>query len=199
MASSIVAIDVAILPPDHVAAAARAINVVLAGDRGDALRLDDTHRPHVTLAQQFVERARLDELYAVLDRILRHQPPLSLRVTGTTTDRDTAFLVIETTPDLQGLHEAVMDAIEPFESPDATAGAFQANGETIRARDVDWVANYREVSAYTHFRPHVTLGHGPCPPLPEPLPFRAEDLAVCHLGRFCTCRDVFRRWGLGKD
>lgn len=190
------AIDVAILVPEDVGSRAREISRALAGDRADALRLDAAHLPHVTLAQQFVERARFDELFAEIDRLLRHEPPLLLRIHGITYDHDTAYFAVEATPDLQRLHEAVMDAIEPFESPDGSVRAFHHGPEAIRPEDADWVRNFREASAYAHFRPHVTLGHGEVTEPAEPLDFSAKRVAACHLGRFCTCRTVLREWKL---
>jgi len=235
MPSSIAAIDVAVLVPERVAGPARDISRALSGGRPDALQLDDTHLPHVTLAQQFVERARLDELFGELDRILRHEPVLLLRIPGVAVDHGTISLAVDRTADLQHLHELVMDAIEPFESPDLGRGpqrgvpaagtavelrrgspstslrtgrggapgrvpgadAFRPNGEAIRPQDVDWVRNYREHSAYAHYRPHVTLGHGDMSPAVQPIDFRADRIAVCELGRFCTCRAVLGVWTLG--
>lgn len=201
MPSSIVAIDVAVLVPESVAGPVRDISRALSSGRPDALQLDDTHLPHVTLAHQFVERARLDELFGELDRILRHEPVLLLRIPGVAVDHDTISLAVDRTADLQRLHELVMDAIEPFESLGGGrvpgADAFRPNGEAIRPQDVNWVRNYREHSAYVHYRPHVTLGHGDIPPSVQPIDFRADRIAVCEVGRFCTCRTVLRAWTLG--
>ncbi len=196
MISALVAVDIAILAPETVARPARAISQALSGRRSGALTLDDRHIPHVTLAQQFVEHARLPDLEAALDGLLRHEPPLLLRVTGFTTRGSTVYFAVEGSPDLLRLHEQVMDAVEPFEAPEGTPHAFADDGETIRSQDVDGVRNYRESAAYTHFRPHVTLGHGLVPDEAPEISFRADRVALCHLGRFCTCRAVFREWRL---
>lgn len=194
----VVAIDVAILVGGDVGDRARELNLALAAGRPDAVRFDDTHLPHITLAQQFVERARLQELLAELDRVARHEQGLSLRVRGAAVDHGTVQLPVDTSPDLQRLHELVMDAIQPFESPEGGTEAFNADGETIRPRDVEWVRNYRENAAYAHYRPHVTVGHGATAPPVTPAEFRADHLAVCHLGRFCSCRTILRDWTLGS-
>ncbi len=203
MPQELVAIDVAVLVSGSVAALAHNINRALSRGRPDALRFDDTHLPHVTLAQQFVERACLDELFGELDRILGHGPLLVLHIPGVAVDQGTISLAVDRTADLQRLHERVMDAIGPFEVPGlgrirvAGADAFRANGEAVRPQDVDWVSHYRERSAYAHYRPHVTLGHGDTSPSVQPIDLRAEHIAVCELGRFCTCRAVLRAWTLG--
>ncbi len=193
---SILAIDVAVLVPGPVAATAADTSRELAAGGREALRLDDTHHPHITLAQQFIDQSRLPDLLEELDRQLRHEPDLALRIAGATADHGTIVFAVEDSPDLQRLHEAIMDAIEPFESPDGGPDAFESNGETIRGQDVDWVRSYRENSAYAHYRPHVTVGHGARAPQVEPFEFRATRVAVCRLGRFCACRTIFREWTL---
>jgi hypothetical protein len=198
-ANPLLAIDVAILVPPVVADRARAISLALAGDRAGALRLDDTHLPHMTLAQQFVELARLDDLEQTLDHLLRHEPPLLLRIAGISVDHGTVHLVVDSRPDLQRVHETVMDAIKPFEAPAGAAHAFRSDGEAVRPQDMNWVRNYRERSAYAHFRPHVTVGHGELPAPLAPIDFPADRVAVCQLGRFCTCRSVLREWTLGRS
>jgi 2'-5' RNA ligase len=193
---SIVAIDVAILVPETVGERATALSLALAGDRVDALRLDATHLPHITLAQQFIEAARLDDLRDELDRLLRHEPPLLLHSAGADADHGTVFLAIDPHPDLQRLHEAVMDVLEPFESPSGGGEAFRRDGETIRSQDIDWVRSYRERSAYAHYRPHITVGHGAVPAAVAPADFRADRIAMCELGRYCSCRLVLAGWHL---
>ncbi len=194
---SVLAIDVAVLVPDPVARIAADTSRELAAGQRGALRLDDTHHPHITLAQQFIDGSRLSDLLEELDRLLRHEPALLLRVPRAASDHGTIALVVDDSPDLQRLHEAIMDAIEPFECPDASADAFESTGEAIRGQDVDWVRNFRENSAYAHYRPHVTVGHGGRAPLVEPIDFAAGRVAVCRLGRFCTCRTILREWALG--
>lgn len=194
---SVLAIDVAILVPDAVGRAAREVSRALSAGRPDALRLDRTHLPHITLAQQFVERSRLPELNEQLDRLLRHEPDLRLRIPAAEINHGTVAFLLDESPDLQRLHESIMDVVEPFESPEGGSDAFEADGETIRPQDVDWVRNYREDAAYTHYRPHVTLGHGDRTPPVDPIEFRAGRVAVCRLGRFCTCRAIVREWTLG--
>jgi 2'-5' RNA ligase len=196
--SPVVALDVAILVPDAVAGPAREINRALAAGEPDALRLDDSHLPHITLAQQFVEGARLGDLSAALDRILRHERALPLRVTGTTADRGTVQFAVDSVPDLQRVHELVMDVLEPFESPEGGPAAFERGGERIRSRDVTWVRDYREQAAYARYSPHVTLGHGSDCPAVAPVAFTATRLAVCHLGRFCTCQTILHEWTLAR-
>jgi hypothetical protein len=98
------------------------------------------------------------------------------------------------TPALLALHEALMSALQPFERSGGTADAFA--GGDARPRDVTWVAGFRANSSFGSFRPHITLGHASTLPPVQPGAFTASEIAVCHLGRFCTCRQVLASWSL---
>ena len=51
-------------------------------------------------------------------------------------------------------------------------------------------------AAFTSYAPHITLGHAEQPPAVAPMSFTAGIVAACHLGRFCTCREILRTWTL---
>ena len=192
--SELIALDVAVLPPRDVAARAVAISAGLAPEEFQGLRLDDEHLPHVTLTQLFARTNELDEVLARVDETVRDQPALRLHVAGGGQGASSVWMDIDKTPELVALHERLMEALRGLERPDGGTGAFFE--EDGRLRDVLWVAGYRLKSSFHHFTPHITLGHGSQPPLVEPFDFEADAVAVCHLGRFCTCRRVLRRWTL---
>jgi 2'-5' RNA ligase len=102
------------------------------------------------------------------------------------------WMTIERTPVLADLHAQLLQAVEPFEVTTGDASAFF--GEDARDRDVRWVREFRRESSFDRFTPHITLGHASEPPMVEPMEFVATAIAVCHLGRFCTCRHIFRAW-----
>jgi len=144
--------------------------------------------------QLFARTNELDEVTARVDETLRAAPPLALRVTGGGHSASSVWMAIEKTPPLVELHERLMEALRGFERADAGTGAFF--GDEARLRDVLWVTGYRLKSSFHHFVPHITLGHGSEPPAIEPFSFKADTVAVCHLGRFCACRRVLRQWVL---
>jgi 2'-5' RNA ligase len=192
--SELIALDVALMPPPHVAAKAVALSAALPEGESQGLRLDDDHVPHVTLMQLFARVNELDHVEARVDDTLSGIAPLSLRVTGGGHATNTVWMAIEKTPQLVELHEGFMEALRGLERPDGGTGAFF--GDDARLRDVLWVASYRLKSSFHHFEPHITLGHGSTAPHVEPLAFIADTVALCHLGRHCTCRRVLRRWTL---
>lgn len=192
--SELAALDVALLPPHDVAAKAVAISAALPEEDFQGLRLDEAHLPHVTLTQLFARVNELDEVMARVDEVLDGAPPMTLHVTGGAHGAGSVSMAIELSPPLMALHERLMEALRGLERPDGgTAAFFEEEG---RLRDVLWVAGYRLKSSFHHFAPHITLGHGARPPAIEPFRFEATTVAVCHLGRFCTCRRVIRAWTL---
>lgn len=192
--NELIALDVALLPPPDVSARAMAISAALPDEESQGLRLDEAHLPHVTLMQLFARVNELDEVLARVDETVRDGAPMTLRVTGGAQGASSVSMNIELTPPLMAVHERLMEALRGLERPDGGPSAFF--GEEGRLRDVLWVAGYRLKSSFHHFAPHMTLGHGARPPAIEPFSFDASTVAVCHLGRFCTCRRVIRRWTL---
>ena len=98
-------------------------------------------------------------------------------------------------PALQHLHERLMDTLAPQEVPGGAA-AFQQHDTPPRDADVAWVTRFRADSSQARFDPHITVGIGPTPVTIAPFDFTAREIAVCHLGRFCTCRDRLDHWTL---
>lgn len=195
--SELLALDVAVLPPPDVTARAIAISASLPAEEFQGLRLDEGHLPHITLTQMFARANELDEVLARVNDVVRDHGPMTLRMTGGGHATHSVWLEIERTPPLMNLHERLLEALRGLERPDGGTGAFF--DPDARLRDVLWVGGYRLKSSFHHYTPHITLGHATAPPSLEPFAFEADTVAVCHLGKFCTCRHVFRRWVLTGD
>jgi hypothetical protein len=105
-------------------------------------------------------------------------------------------MAVERTPELVDLHERLMEALRGLERSGGMAAAFFDHDP--RVNDLLWVSGYRLKSSFSEYAPHITLGHGAAPPSIEPFAFDAATIAVCHLGRFCTCRRVLRSWSLAR-
>jgi 2'-5' RNA ligase len=190
----LVALDVAILPPEDISARAVDISASLPAKDFRGLRLDRSHLPHITLMQLFTRRDDLDRVYQYVDDVLRDRSPLDLRVNSASEQGGIVSLVIDKTPPLVDLHERIMEALRDCERLGGGTSAFCDKG--ARVQDVWYVSGYRLKSSLLSFAPHITLGHGSNAPLIEPFDFRATIVALCHLGKFCTCLEVFRRWTL---
>ena len=190
-----IAIDVAVLLPTHTRAVVARLNARFDVAVGDGFRFDATHHPHITLGQHFVNADRLADVRARVANVLSGLPPLDLRVTGARVGRTAQALEVAPTPAVQRVHERVMDALAPYEAPGGAA-AFQHDDAPPRHADVVWVTRFRAESSYARFDPHITIGIGPDPVTVDPFTFTAREIAVCRLGRCCTCRDQLARWTL---
>ena len=190
----LIAIDVALLPPPPVSARAIDLSAVLPADPSHTFRLDADHLPHITLSQQFVRVNELELALAHVDEVLRDRSRLTLSVPGGGQGASSVWMAIERTPGIVELHERLLEALRGLERADGGPSAFF--DADARMRDVLWVAGYRLKSSFGYYSPHITLGHGAEPPWIEPFSFEATTAAVCHLGKFCTCRRVLRQWTL---
>ena len=195
MLSKLLALDVAMLPPPDVGEQAARLSAALPADQFQGLRLDADRLPHITLTQQFVRRDELDAVLERLNEALRDQPPMTLQVTGCGKGANSVWMAVERTAAILRLHERLMEVLHGFEQQGGGAAAF-VEGDA-RERDVVWVAGYRRTASLSAYTPHITLGHASQPPRVDPLTFEATTVAACHLGRFCTCRQVLRSWELG--
>ena len=195
-AARALAVDVAVLLPDALLQPLLRLNATLLPPP-DGFRFDDTHLPHVTLAQQFIAAARLPDVIRETAAVLRGAGPLRLLPAGMSRGRTASTVRLVPTEPLTRLHAGLMDRLQPFEAGPGEETAFFSNtGEPARGADVEWVRQFRTQAAYGRFDPHVTLGVGPLLRLD---PLRGADAtraALCHLGRFCTCRRVLAEWSL---
>ncbi len=192
--STLLALDVAILPPPDVGERAARLSATLPADQSQGLRLDADHLSHITLTQQFVRSDDLDAIFECLDDALRGQPPITLQVTGGGKGASSVWMAVERTAAISRLHGRLMDALHGFERPVGGPAAFVAGD--ARQDDVAWVTGYRRTASLGAYTPHITLGHASESPPVDPWTFEATTVAACHLGRFCTCRQVLRSWEL---
>jgi 2'-5' RNA ligase len=183
------AVDIALLPPADVSTLAARLNRALDGGTPGGLTLDEGHLPHVTLVQLFLADSRLPDLFARVDDVAATAAAIDVRVLGVDAASGTSMLVFDGNDALQALHRRLMDAASAFETTGGVE-AFLPAEPPARPRDVDWVTTYRTAHAFGSFVPHVTLGHGTGAGPIEPFTFRADRLAICSLGRFCTCTHV---------
>jgi len=195
--SSLVAVDVVLLLPPSLDRLVRRLNGEL--DPPPAgFRFDDTHLPHLTLAQQAIPRAELLDLVDRLAAVFRDHPPLPLGTTDVVHGRTASTLGVANTPALQALHEGVAAVAQAWPDREPDEAAFVTDAAGIRAADRAWVAAFRRESSHARFDPHVTLGIGRLERPVRAIPFVATRAALCQLGRFCTCRRVLAAWTLKR-
>jgi len=193
------AIDVVLLPPEEVMSLCHEMNSSLWSQTHDGFRFDETHLPHISLVQQYVQQAALRDIVSVITSTVAATQALSLSATHTgsaTIDGGLTVSGLEfgTSPELLRLHQSLMTALEPFVSTGDETAWYRDLGEHIRPGSLRWLKNYRRPNR--QFHPHITLGVGPAPTLNQPLRFTVDRLALCHLGNFNTCRKILDEWRL---
>ncbi len=192
-----IAINIALLLPDPLARLIITLNRTLRAPP-NGFRFDSTHLPHLTLVQQFARQRDLAAIADAVGNIIRNQIPLALTTTHISCAQSST-LGIGLTDELATLHGRLMECLKPFRdasaSDDEDAG-FWTDGDGPRRADIKWVATFREQSAFHRFEPHITLGMGTLGAHITPTEFAATQIAMCQLGRFCTCRRVLQVWTL---
>lgn len=200
----LVAIDVALLPPEDIALAARTMSAALRADQPGGFALDETHLPHITLVQLFVRRRDLPAVYSAIDTVLAGFGSLALIIpeVGVVSEGpslDISFFVVEPTPDLRRLHEELVAQLRVFAQYPGSEQAFLRDpGERVRPGSVAYTNAFMKQYAGANYQPHITLGVGATTDSGAPLTGTASVVAVCHLGNFNTCRKVLHSWVLGS-
>lgn len=197
MPGSLLAVDVAFLLPPAAREAVERLNARLAGPP-EGFRFDAGHLPHVTLVQQFVPAADLPLAATEVGAVLAAFAPLTLTAQRLASGGPSTSLVLAATEPLADLHRRLMDRLAPFDMAAGDADAFVTDDEPPRERDVEWVTRFRTAAAYDAFEPHITLGAGALDGPAPALGFQAARVALCRLGRYCTCRQVLASWTLAE-
>jgi hypothetical protein len=189
------AIDVVLLPEGAMAGMAIEANGVLVERFGRAIVLDEAGcRPHISLSMGCIEDGDIGRAKGLLERIAGGNPLGELVTAGMAVNTNAvgekvSAIVVAKTRVLQRLHEKVMEGFGPLFSYDVTVDMLYP-GEEILESSLLWIKYYREKSAFRKFLPHITIGYGQLEEVPGSMRFRAERIAMCHLGNHCTCREV---------
>ncbi|MFH1235417.1 MAG: hypothetical protein V1685_00575 [Parcubacteria group bacterium] len=194
------AINIAILPPKDISEKARELNKAVNGAYPHPkIVLDETHFPHITLVQAYVDTAKLEEIASVIELVIAGIPALSLTASSILVDEHGyANMVIEKTTELLNIRQTLVEKLESYHGKGDSTAFFGHEQEDIAQFVIDYVQgffkNYR--SAGTYFA-HITLGlaHNQ-PPAFNPMTFTANRIALCHEGNEGTCRKILHEWKL---
>ncbi len=196
------AIDVVLLPDEGAAGMAVAANRRLVEGFGEKIVLDKENcLPHISLAMGCIDDGDIMKAAGVLERIAGRYGAMELVVSGVAVEENRACekvsaFEVEKANELQALHEEIMGELGVYLSNEVTAEMIYPSGE-VGVTTLEWIANYREKSSFGRFWPHITLGYGAIEGLEYPSRISGRELALCHLGNHCTCREVLLSFGLG--
>jgi hypothetical protein len=197
----VIAIDILFEPDATMLDRAAAINGKLRQDLPKGFALDASHRPHVTLVQQYVRTGDLGQVYAAVGKALENSKVSSLKLEAFEyyyiPDGPLGLqgIVVKPTPELLKVQQAVTDAVTPFGVKNGTAAAFvpAADGSVIVPGLVEYVETFVPAHSGEHYMPHVTTGLARKEYLDklaaEPFDafiFSPVGAAVYHLGNYGT-------------
>ena len=196
-----IAVDVVLLPPDEVMDKAIEVNQALIKTFDDKIVLNKQNCfPHISLAMGCINKDDIPKVCTVLKDIAEKFSPLALTIsdirTGTipTDEKVSGFEIVKTT-DLQLLHETVMSKLLQYFTYDVSLDMIYAlPNQQVEEVTTYWIKNYQKESSFERFCPHITIGigevEGETCGMNFPIKFNAPKLALCHLGNYCTCREI---------
>ncbi len=197
MPSPLLALDIAILLPPAASVSVELLNKQLSAPP-DGFRFSARHLPHISLVQQFSPTTELTVIEQTIADVVSKHPPIDLTLASIATSEATSSLTVTPSPVLDTLHRRLMDQLAIFDLGLGDERAFINTDATdaARRRDITWVSQFRTEAAYDAFAPHVTLGVGAIKTTIPKMTFTASVIALCILGRFCTCQEVLASWEL---
>jgi 2'-5' RNA ligase len=199
----VTAIDIALEPDATMIQHATAANAHLLKSFPKGFTLDETHHPHISLLQQFVRTADLEQVFAAANAVLAKEKPTTWTLKAfkyyyiPAPPIGVAGIVIEPTGDLHRLQDELIKAVGPYTVDTGTPAAFFSDegGHDIQGALISYVANFVKDAAGRRFNPHVTIGVGTETylngMLAEPFQsftFSPVGASVYQLGSFGTAR-----------
>ena len=189
------AVDVALLPEEVMMDRAIKLNAELVEKFGRKIVLNKENcLPHISLAMGCIDEGDVGNIKKVLKAVTKDLSLGDLSVAGVAVSTNAvgekvSVLVVAKEKRLQLFHEKVLEGLAPNLSYDVTADMIYPSGEVAESTLL-WIKNYREKSSFAKFLPHITIGYGEIEKIDFPIKFTASQLALCHLGNHCTCREI---------
>jgi hypothetical protein len=156
--------------------------------------------PHISLAMGVMSEEVYAGISGDLGRIGKRLIPAACTASGITelhipTGEHVSALDIKPSPELLQIHLAAMEIAQRYCTVDADLGTLHPDPPPEEI-SLHWINSYHKESAYAAFWPHITLGTGKFreAEIPIPIDIEIDSLALCHLGNYCTCRDVLIRF-----
>lgn len=188
------AVDVVLLPPEEVMDKAIELNKQLpeALDAGWNLNKENC-LPHITVAMGVIQEDAIPKVEKILNEIAKNFKPLSLTIPKVehyeSKNEVVSGLKVERTYELTQLHREVVEKIhKPLFTFDATVDMFYQPPKMQELGNY-WKSRSPEKNILEKYDPHITLGKGRVD-IDKPFKFIASKLALCHLGKRSTCRNV---------
>jgi len=192
-----IAINIALIPSYSICEMAINLNKEISETKAEDYLLSRVNCiPHITLLMGVVKQGNLIDLQNQLQNIAEATHSLQLEIpgyyVGTLANKKYASsLVVKKTRALQQLHEEILKETSSLLHYDHVRAKMFYPDPPVNNFAQVWVKNFLKNNAKENYQPHITLGIGKVRDVPPlPINFRASQLALCHLGNYCTCPKI---------
>ena len=183
-----IAVDVVLLPPEHVMDKAIEFNRELLKKFENKIVLNKKNcLPHISLAMGAIEERDLESVGKILKK-LGKLLPLELGIYGIETVGGSPCFSIKSSQEIQELHETIMNGLKKYFTYKVERDMF-FNPSEVSISSINYVKDYPIKYSFKNFYPHITLGEEKLEK-DVSIKFTASRLAVCQLGSSCTCRKI---------
>jgi hypothetical protein len=197
------AIDIVLLPSEEMMNNAVDLNKKLLKINEPKIVLHkESCLPHISLCMGCIDEDNIPEIKHRLHEISSDFTPLRLQAINLEaeiipTGKKVSVLQISKKDDLQKLHETTMKKMWDLLSYDVEISML-FNPPEVEDVTLYWIREYaKKYDDPLSFDPHITIGFGETNASSLPIDFRASEIAMCHLGNYCTCRKVILSSELG--
>lgn len=194
--SDYLAVDVVLLPPPKIMDRAIAGNRKLSPKNNNEITLNKKNcLPHITLAMGCIKKGEGLIVKNRLNDISKRFPRMELETVSS--KRKKAWFKIKNIDKLQLLHETVMiDLFRFFSYRVKEHMLCKSDKERINSITLNYIKHFPVTSSFGKYAPHITIGSGETDLTFPKIRFRVSELALCHLGNFCTCRKIIYSFNL---
>ena len=191
-----IAVDVVLIPPDNVIQLAIDINKIFPETGTENYVLDgETCIPHITLLMGLITGEQIPEVGHRLGALVEKFSALNLKITQVKSSarpdgKVISVLEIEKTAELQKFHETILDEMSSIFTYDGVEKGMFYTPPPVNEVPMFWVKGFAKTRVRENYKPHITLGIGKPKQEITPVHFTVSKLSLCHLGNYCTCRNV---------
>ena len=191
-----IAIDIALLLPEAINKICIDINQKEHSEKFSDLSKSDNH-PHITLAMGVIDEEDIEKVNNKLKEIVKQFSELNLKISNiyhqlTPEKKISCGFEIKITDEIKKLHGKIIKELLPMFSYDVKKDMFFLDSdENLSEVSKVWVENYgKNYSDPENYHPHISLKCRKAEYHNFPVKFIASEIALCHLGNYCTCRTI---------
>lgn len=149
--------------------------------------------PHITLAMGVLNLKNLDEAIAIVDKLALTAGKIDFGFLSNSfispDGKNLQYLEIAENEDLSKLQIEVIDSFKGLLSNDIVETNMFYSPPQVAKVTTHWVKEFFKENPH-NFKPHFTLGEGELTDILSPIEMSATQIALCHLGSYCTCRKI---------